>query len=896
MSVESVTIAITAQSKGVDQQLKKTQQKFDNLNKKLMNDTATKNIDAMKNALGGLGKMGDSLGGMFGKIASGFTSLLSPIGLATAAIGGLITWGINMYQKLTLSHEEYIDNLNYQQQNSNKRFSKIENKEKTDNGYFQRLKELNQVEKVSNAIKTETVMIIQLLTRRYGDLGLSIDETTGKILGLDNAFNQFQKKVSELKLKQLRVDANISKNKVNSQFSQIAIGGETADRKAERFDTFLSPSERAWWAAGKGKAADNAKRRLARWNIENGFQVSEDRKAEFQQIKAYQAVYTQKKKNGTLTPADLEDASAVAQKLENLTKIMELQTKLRVVQQMIAETASDPKQNKKWRDLSVYMQQYITKLQKANAEQEKGNQGQIGRRNRLQALSTLQQKTLVKTTDAERGADTAKTQTKQARQQYDLSSRDKTQKIDFYDKKIAKASGFEKEFQAASQDQLQGIKIIQDKYGKQFFELQEKERNRTITQDEKKTLAMYRAIFGNRLKAYQQTEKEYQNFLQRLDKAVKKQEQKTGKSRQQWGTEQWNNFYDKNKGLYLQKEHRDTIQKVQNTDYQTLKKQQAELQQKQAKGPLSAADFDKLLEINKQIVIIESTIATQKQMQANLTKDLTQLELKRKAIIDELKKQFKDANRELDQQLNMQQLLLEGDVKRIEKQKILDRLKNQGYDVNELKNKGIDIQQDIDNYVDKKMQLDKQKYLNGENKSIERQIQLEKLKLQGKFDQIERQKLINELQDKKIKLDQKQIDNLMKKKKELSALQLKQDLKSQAEGLLYQVESKMDKKQAQYNKRIRDYEKKYGTLTDQQKGKVKQIIDLQFKLDKLNNIKPIFSNAQIQTNDLTRRGGFQSGYTLPDKEAVNKEIKVITEKQAALLKQIKDILEKGGFI
>lgn len=896
MSTQSVVIAITAKSQGVDEELKKTKGKFQNLNKSILGDKAQDAVKGMQKSLGGLSSVGDSLGGVFKNIIGGFTSMLTPIGLATAAIGGLITMGVNLYKKLTLSHEEYIDYLNYQQQNSQKRFGKIENKEKTDNGYFQRLKELNQVEKVSNAIKTETVMIIQLLTRRYGDLGLSIDETTGKILGLDSAFDQFQKKVSELKLKQLRVDANISKNKVNSQFSQISITGETADR-AERFDTFLSPSERAWWFAGKGKAADNAKRRLAMWNTENGYQVSSDRIAEFQQLKAYQAVYTQKKKNGTLTEVDKEDAKAVLLKLENLKKIMELETKLKVVQEMISVSASDPSQNKKWRDLSVYMEQYITKLQKANAEQEKGTQGQIGRRNRLKALATLQQQTLVKTTDAERGESTAKSQTRQARQQYALSRMDQTQKIEFYDKKIAKTSGMEKEFQAASQDQLQGILTIKDKYGKQISELEEKERKRTITQDQKKTLAMYRSIFGNRLKAYQQSEKEYANFLDRFKTAQKKHEQKIGKSNDFWTDQEWMDFYDKNKGLYQQQEQRNLIQHVQNTNYQELKKQQSELQQKQLKGSLSAEEFDKLLEVNKQIIIVEATIATQKQMQANLTKDLTQLELKRKAILDEVNKQFKDANKELDRQLQLQQRILEGDLKAIERQKVLNALKAKGYDPENLKKQGIDVDKQVNTYVDKKMDLESKKYFTSQTKAIEKQIEMQKLILQGKFDQIERQKIINDLKAKGAKIDEKEVDALLAKKKALSALQFQGDIKSQAQSLYDNLNSQINRKQAEIEKRTRQAEEKYGTLTDEQKDKIVKVVGLEFQLEKLTNTKPNYNPRQIETNQLTRRGGFASGYVMfNQKDEVNKQIKTITEKQAALLKQIKDLISDGSRI
>lgn len=61
---ESVMISLGVTSKNLDAELQKTKGKFQKLNQSVMSEGASKNITAMKNSLSGLGKMGDSLGGM----------------------------------------------------------------------------------------------------------------------------------------------------------------------------------------------------------------------------------------------------------------------------------------------------------------------------------------------------------------------------------------------------------------------------------------------------------------------------------------------------------------------------------------------------------------------------------------------------------------------------------------------------------------------------------------------------------------------------------------------------------------------------------------------------------------------------------------------------------------
>jgi hypothetical protein len=67
--------------------------------------------------------------------------------------------------------------------------------------YFKRLAELNQLEKLSNLEKMEAIAIINALTKTYGDLGISIDQATGKIINLNQAFELLKQRDHQQKIK-----------------------------------------------------------------------------------------------------------------------------------------------------------------------------------------------------------------------------------------------------------------------------------------------------------------------------------------------------------------------------------------------------------------------------------------------------------------------------------------------------------------------------------------------------------------------------------------------------------------------------------------------------------------------------------------------------------------------
>lgn len=80
-------------------------------------------------------------------------------------------------------------------------------------GYLSRLSELSSAEQLSNANKAEARKLIADLAKSYGDLGIKLDETTGKLSGVDEAMakklqRDKDRRIAEMEaeLKQLQAD------------------------------------------------------------------------------------------------------------------------------------------------------------------------------------------------------------------------------------------------------------------------------------------------------------------------------------------------------------------------------------------------------------------------------------------------------------------------------------------------------------------------------------------------------------------------------------------------------------------------------------------------------------------------------------------------------------------
>lgn len=112
-------------------------------------------------------------------------------------------------------------------------------------GYLSRLSELSSAEQLSNSNKAEARKLIADLTKSYGDLGVKLDETTGKLSGVDEAMvkklqRDKDRRIAEMEteLKQLQSD-NAAQAQVRDNAGipvwfggDVRLGGEADAKEA----------------------------------------------------------------------------------------------------------------------------------------------------------------------------------------------------------------------------------------------------------------------------------------------------------------------------------------------------------------------------------------------------------------------------------------------------------------------------------------------------------------------------------------------------------------------------------------------------------------------------------------------------------------------------------------
>lgn len=180
-------------------------------------------------------KLGSKMGGTLKNLQEAFMGMLSPIGLITAGITALGALAVKVWDMMTVSAEEYAMKASNAVEKANKNLEETFKQKETDSGYLERLKELSQAENMSNAMKMEAAELISLLTKRYGDLGVSIDMATGKIFGLDEAQRIFLKSQQKMKVDAAQLNVNAQKMAVNSAVEN-AIGIRNANVSLTPYD------------------------------------------------------------------------------------------------------------------------------------------------------------------------------------------------------------------------------------------------------------------------------------------------------------------------------------------------------------------------------------------------------------------------------------------------------------------------------------------------------------------------------------------------------------------------------------------------------------------------------------------------------------------------------------
>ena len=337
-----------------------------NATKKLDNfgDNADRAVRAIDSVSGALGQASTGISGLAGDLIA---LVKNPMAAAIAAITALVAVGVKLWDKLTLSAEEYAKKASFEFEQAQKKFNDLTNAQKEDSGYLDRLKEISQEENISNSLKTEAISIIQSLTDRYGDLGISIDVTTGKIHGLDEGMAKANKKMSEFakeaKRLELRKAESVANSKIGlinkgrglySHFTPFDFGGKTYGTSlAHKWGGFELSNE-----GGIEKLATNS------------------RNSEI--LNMAKQILDLRKKMGEVINPDSEEFNPRAlqflkQREEGLKNLIRLQFKLEVANEMASKTAKSSDLSEMWRNASLAIQEVILKQKEYNELAREGD-------------------------------------------------------------------------------------------------------------------------------------------------------------------------------------------------------------------------------------------------------------------------------------------------------------------------------------------------------------------------------------------------------------------------------------------------------------------------------------------------------------------------------------------
>ena len=339
-----------------------------NATKKLDNfgDNADRAVRAIDSVSGALGQASTGISGLAGDLIA---LVKNPMAAAIAAITALVAIGVKLWDKLTLSAEEYAKKASFEFEQAQKKFNDLTNAQKEDSGYLDRLKEISQEENISNSLKTEAISIIQSLTDRYGDLGISIDVTTGKIHGLDEGMAKANKKMSEFakeaKRLELRKAENVASSKIGLIYKGRGVYSNFSPFDFSGGQSYGTTMAHKW---GGFELSNNS-------GIEN--LATNSRSSEVVKNMAKQILDLRKKMGEVINP-DSEEFNPqtlqfLKQREEGLKNLIRLQFKLEVANEMASKTAKSSDLSEKWRNASLAIQEVILKQKEYNELAREGD-------------------------------------------------------------------------------------------------------------------------------------------------------------------------------------------------------------------------------------------------------------------------------------------------------------------------------------------------------------------------------------------------------------------------------------------------------------------------------------------------------------------------------------------
>lgn len=791
-------------------------------------DKVKQNLEQVQIGIENLGIGGDRLAKLGDLFKGG-----GWIAVAAASVTLLAQGAMALWDKMTLSSEEAIAKAKKLREISQKRLDTAFNDETNSKGYVQRLKQLNQQQELSNLQKMQAITIVNQLSKTYKDLGLSISTVTGKVLGLEQAMDKVAKQNQKKKAEEAQNIYNKSKLIADQQFKDLLDPWyKTAETVwMENFSEFQTLPQ------GVSKGIDT------KFNENYTMKY----KSRIQGTTYNKNLTQQQKQMAKLWNSGLQGKAKWAEQMAKQAKETGDEDKYLELRQSILKMIEAKKQldsiNKTGFKTEKQYLQYIEKENKQFETLRENIRKQA--QQRLKARETKEQ--------AQFYNSLTPTSTKIAYKQIQKSNKNKQA-----EQLKKKKEELEARVKSAEKELSKNTDIF---YKENKTEEQQKITVDVLQKNRKKVLELSKQLYSVEDQLYKKYDSvaDIQTQINNLQKKqsqekfkqIKSDEEKIKKLKQQLQLEKKKESI----GLKNLKQH----------DSKSKSKAETELDQQEEKFKKLKSKTEQFIKqySKEKITQIDEKIEEESKNKSQYSDAIINK-------LQQLKKKYESLN--YDNILSVDGI---GDDKALKTITKAIRDQKQGFKSiqqsrkqikTDDKNKRDKIETQIVNAKMQQLQIEAQieelnkrsvKYYQQQYENLDKELAVEKLILQGKYQEAEKQRLINQLKQQGLKVDQKEIDAILARKKALQDLNIDKSIKQQGQSLLDRVGA--NNKQYQYEKRIRQLEQANGkSLTSDQKNKVKTIVDLEFKMNDMEKLKPNFADLQIKTNQLARRGGFTS--------------------------------------
>ena len=309
-----------------------------------------------------------------------------------------------------------------------------------------------------------------------------------------------------------------------------------------------------------------------------------------------------------------------------------------------------------------------------------------------------------------------------------------------------------------------------------------------------------------------------------------------------------------------------------NTKFVGLHKQKDLLQQEAEKATRRFRDtYNQYRDVNI------TDPQTEKELQAKAAIDAAELEMlkakdavrsKEREIL-ELEESRKEAVRQLTDaakyELEYNDLLAKGEYQKVEALKLEKELKSQNL---------VLSQQEKDEILAARAALKEQASAKRISDARE-ETALQRLIVQGRYEEYQIMKMELEAKRAGRELTEKERDAVLEQVRARKSLDLTQSLQNRADSLAEKLAGQSGQGEAYaVQKALRDAERSKGfALTDDERSLTERLAKMEFSLanpgrGSIDTLK----GAEIQSNDLTARGGFASGAVVPEKDRIAQAI------------------------